>query len=456
MLVRVFSTGRSSGKAPVNYLLSQTDHTGQPRSVVPEVVHGHPETTIQIIDGITRKHKYVSGVIAFRDEEKPTRQQMYQVIDCFNATLAPGLSADQFNSLWVLHQDKGNTELHFVYPMTLTNGKRWNIHPPGQKNIALYDEFTRVMNHSLGFRQVTRDPFKLSVADFELKRGIGPQRKKQLKALGLEIEAAVKAGKVTARSELVVFMEEELGMTITRQGQQYLSVKFPGSAQVMRLKGPMFDSRANYGDLLSGDATTRLSQSAYELAVDRMMALVQERHTFNTKLCRPSVGMFSRNGSMRPSARASNSEAPRATTTSTTSTGGTMKNDINRVRTLIQEVLALAKLICAEEPSVKVKRTTQQVVTRIKQQRESGGSGGETSMSSAMDSINALQLAIGSLQTSIDAVNAEVANAKDPQVRAKAVEKLQKLMEQMRRLSEELGAAKRRQINEAPSKRMRI
>ena len=74
MIVRIFKSGTSSGEAPVNYLLSMKDHTGQPRDVAPEVLEGHPATTIAVINNIHRKHRYVSGVIAFRDDEKPTRE----------------------------------------------------------------------------------------------------------------------------------------------------------------------------------------------------------------------------------------------------------------------------------------------------------------------------------------------------------------------------------------------
>lgn len=121
--MRFFKAGISNGESPVRYLLSPRDHTGAIRDFLPEVLEGSPsgKTTIQIINGIGRTHKYVSGVIAFRQEEQPTREQLYQVIDRFKAVAAP-LDADQFHSFWVLHKDKGNTELHFVFPMVLLGG----------------------------------------------------------------------------------------------------------------------------------------------------------------------------------------------------------------------------------------------------------------------------------------------------------------------------------------------
>jgi len=199
VIVRIFKLGTSNGEAPVNYLLSMKDHTGQPRDVAPEVLEGHPATTIAVINAIHRKHRYVSGVLAFRDDEKPTRAQMYEVMDAFKKTVVPGLSDRQFNSLFVLHREKGNTEIHLVVPMiefATGRGKRLNIHPPGARNLALYEAFTQVMNHKLGYGQVVPDPMRaaISVTDRKLPSSKGKRRSAHL--LQHEIVQAVQAGQV--------------------------------------------------------------------------------------------------------------------------------------------------------------------------------------------------------------------------------------------------------------------
>ncbi|MEZ2298003.1 hypothetical protein [Variovorax sp. RCC_210] len=206
MIVRIFKSGTSNGEAPVNYLLSMKDHTGQPRDVAPEVLEGHPATTISVINAIQRKHRYVSGVLAFRDDEKPTRAQMYEVIDSFKKTVAPGLSDRQFNSLFVLHTEKSNVEVHFIFPMTSfcesSRGKRLNVHPPGARNLALYEAFTQVTNHKLGYGQVVPDTMRaaISVTDRKLPSSKGKRRSAHL--LQHEIVQAVQAGQVKNRKEL--------------------------------------------------------------------------------------------------------------------------------------------------------------------------------------------------------------------------------------------------------------
>jgi hypothetical protein len=109
----------------------------------------------------------VSGVLAFRDKEEPTRQQMREVIDSFRKTVAPGLTDRQFNSLFVLHREKGNTEIHFVVPMVefaSGRGKRLNIHPPGERNLALYEAFTQVTSYKLGYGQVIPDTMRAAIS----------------------------------------------------------------------------------------------------------------------------------------------------------------------------------------------------------------------------------------------------------------------------------------------------
>ena len=91
MIVRIFNAGISKGESPVDYLLSERDHTGEQRAVMPFVLSGNPDTTIAVINSIPRKHKYVSGAIAFRDTERPTREQLHGVIRTFKETFCPGL-----------------------------------------------------------------------------------------------------------------------------------------------------------------------------------------------------------------------------------------------------------------------------------------------------------------------------------------------------------------------------
>ena len=289
MIIRIFSAGKSRGESPVNYLLSNNDHTGATRCVKPEILDGNPKTTIDIINSIGRDWKYVSGAIAFRNNEQPTPEQISKVIDSFKQTFCAGLNKNQFNSLFVLHKDKGNHEIHFVVPMIeLTTGKRLNIHPPGSKNIELYQAFTKVINHELGYAQVLQDPLKITLPGHKLKSPEFKNDQRKNILLEKEIKKAIISGKVENRTQLCKFLDEELGVSIHRQGKDYISIRLSGDQKSRRLKGPMFEENANYREMLEASRKTqvsvKLTDTEYQHHKNTLTELTNERATFNSSV----------------------------------------------------------------------------------------------------------------------------------------------------------------------------
>ncbi|MFM0649766.1 relaxase/mobilization nuclease domain-containing protein [Paraburkholderia bryophila] len=285
MIVRIFDSGTSRGEPPVNYLLGAHDHTGKPRSVEPEVLEGDPKTTVAIINSISRKHKYISGAISFRDTERPTKEQLRTVIDEFKASFAPGLTSDNFNSLWVIHRDKGNIELHFVVPRTeLTTGNALNIHPPGKKNIEHYEAFTSVMNHKLGFAQIQPDPLKLAFSTFEFKAPAGKESKYVKQPMHQHLEHQIRSGAIKNRVQLCEALEDQFGLKITRKGVDYIAVMMPGEQKARRLRGGFYTRNADYGELLRTPPPPKFLSPPQAAAVQgRLNHLITERRNFNTQ-----------------------------------------------------------------------------------------------------------------------------------------------------------------------------
>lgn len=444
MMVRVFRSGRSNGQPPVNYLLSDTDHTGSRRQVKPEVLEGHPATTIAIINSIQRQHKYVSGVIAFRQEEQPTREQMHEVIWSFKNTVAPGLDDDQFNSLWVLHRDKGNTELHFLLAMThLPTGRRWNPHPPGEKNLALYRQFVSAMNETLGYAQVAPNPLHAMLGDFEHKAPKGKEKHRRTQLLMKEIGRAIQTGTVIDRNALCGFLGEELGVTVTRQGRDYISVRLPGTERAIRLKGPVFQQDAYYRTMRGASSgkprPVKLTGLEFQQACKALHELVQERQAFNEKAYQPRAGL-------------PRQKRMQLLTTRTTTKEKTMP--IKIIKHIITEALTVARQTDAERIAEK---TTEKKLTlpdkptaiqNIASTRQKATSTAQVAPSTAMDQVHELEAAIGSLQLGVDAATADIANAQTPEARKRAEQRLASLLKQMARLQHQLWLAKQRQINE--------
>ena len=297
MIVRFFNTGTSNGESPVGYLLRMRDHQGNLRPAAPELLAGSPQLTIDLINGICRKHKYSSGCLAFRAEEQPTRAELFKIIDRFKAVVAPGLSEDQFNSLFVIHQEAPDRKtgvsgfhVHFVLPMTLLGGKtasgkdmtgkRWNPHPPGARTIETMALFTKVINHEHGWKPVQEKPMRVSVDSFWRKADRSNQQQKA-ELLRQEISRAVQSGELNSRQDLLMYLDETLGLTVTRSTATSVSVKFPGSAKAVRLKGPLFEDCSDYVLLCktqsANQGTERLSVPEYEQARQRLEHLLNAR-----------------------------------------------------------------------------------------------------------------------------------------------------------------------------------
>jgi len=296
MIVRFFNTGTSNGESPVRYLLSATDHEGNQRPHAPEILEGSPALTIDIINSIERKHKYASGCLAFRPNEQPTRQQLLGIVDAFKAVVAPGLSADQFNALFVLHREPPDKttglagfHVHFVLPMTIlggTNsagknlaGRRWNPHPPGKQTIETMSLFTQITNHEHNWKQVQERPQRLGLDSLWLK---SPQytQKQKAQMLHKEVLNAINTGDVKNKTDLIAFMEDTLGLTVTRANDKSVSVKFAGDAKAVKLKGAIYETGTDLQHLASqGSPTLTLEQ--YAQAKDRLAGLltVRAQHT---------------------------------------------------------------------------------------------------------------------------------------------------------------------------------
>ena len=297
MIVRFFKTGKSHGEAPVNYLLRLRDHAGELRAELPEVLEGNPRLTIDLINGIARQHKFASGCLAFRSAEQPSKAELHAIIDQFKAVVAPGLAPDQFNSLFVLHREppdpktgQSGFHVHFVMPMTFLAGttadgkdmagRRWNPHPPGKKTIETMALFTKMVNHEHGWSQVLEKPGRVGVDSFWRKAG-NTSNAEKAELLRKELNKGIRSGQINSRDELCSYMDQLLGMTITRTGADYVSVKFPNATKAVRLKGAMFESATDYTALRAAMAQKQggevLSVSQYAHTAERLDTLLSER-----------------------------------------------------------------------------------------------------------------------------------------------------------------------------------
>ncbi|WP_019880735.1 MULTISPECIES: relaxase/mobilization nuclease domain-containing protein [unclassified Methylophilus] len=436
MIVRIFKSGVSNGESPVRYLLGNLDHTGSERAVEPEVLEGNPQTTIDVINSIQRKYKYISGCISFRDSERPTKAQLYDLIDDFKQTFCPGLTSNNFNSLFVLHQDKGNTEVHFVFPSQILadsvhgGGRRFNIHPPGKQNILFFESFVKVTNQKLGYVQVVPDPLKIAFTDFERKTSEGRKDKSNKRWIQRSVIKAVTNGEIKNRADLCRHLDEKLGITITRQGKDYLSVKLPGALKAKRLRGALYSEDADYQGLITQSMASKqpyyLSPTEFKAEQIKLNDFIYAREQFNIKAYLTP----------RPSRRFAKQVNPLLTIT-------TRRNYMNRIdylpiiKGMIMEALKVAKQQQIPETPTTTIFTKAKTTTNLTSIRNKG-----LGVDLPNGDFRELKMTIAEIQQNMMDAIGEMNRTKNPAQAARIQQRVIQLKIQLAKLNKALHLAK--------------
>lgn len=438
MIVRIFKSGVSNGESPVKYLLGNTDHAGNERAVKPEVLEGNPQTTIDVINSIQRKYKYISGCISFRDSEKPTKSQLYEIIDDFKKTFCPGLTGDNFNSLFVLHKDKGNTEIHFVFPNQILancphgSGRRFNIHPPGKQNIQFFESFVKVTNQKLGYAQVVPDPLKIAFTDFERKTPEGKKDKSNKRWIQRSVIKAVINGEIKNRDDLCRHLDENLGITITRQGKDYLSVKLPGALKAKRLRGALYSEDADYQALITQSIASKqphyLSPTEFKAEQIKLNDFIYAREQFNIKAYLTP----------RPMRRFAKQINPQLTTT-TRRTTMAKADHLAVMKRIIHEALFISRKKPTPPTPVRVVPNMKTIRSNVASIRSKAL--GATKSPVTLD-LDALKMTIAEVETNMHQAIGEMNNAKNPAEAARLQQRVIQLKIQLEKLHSEMRAIK--------------
>jgi len=288
MIIRLFKNS-SSAIGAVNYVLSNKDHAGNPRSVEPKILDGDAFLTKEVDTLYCSKfqHKSVSGVIAFAGNEDLDEKQKHKLIEDFKKTFL-GNMKDRVNALFVEHRDKGNLEIHFVINrVDLTTKKAFNPFPPGQMAQDFKDSFTALKNHEFGFKQIVENPLKTKFSSDELKalankRHSFTQLETKIK-ISKAIKDIVKQSLVKNKAELVDYLKNEIGLNVHRNGDNYISIKTADFN--IRLKDGIYSNhdgkayeevKAEYKEALASHLNVEKTQATFN-------RILQSRNAYNTK-----------------------------------------------------------------------------------------------------------------------------------------------------------------------------
>ena len=297
MMIKFHKASRSGGVA-ADYLEDDKDHQGRTRENV-EVLRGDPFRVGQIADSLDFKHRLTAGVIAWAPEDNPTPEQIAEVLDNFERLAWAGLELDRYAWSAVRHdEENGGIHVHIMAArVDLQTGKSLNIAPPGWQRD--FDPLRDALNIKHGWARPD-DPARTSdvhIESYEKKIKADVVKSGELPET-LDIESLtdylidhINLGHINNRAEIKAALENLDGVTVTRAGKNYISVKLPGAEKATRLRGAIYDEQFN-GDVYretkkaagrTGTRTPESRQTDFNAAKDRHHGAVRRRTKFNQK-----------------------------------------------------------------------------------------------------------------------------------------------------------------------------
>ena len=240
MIVDFFRHGSGLSKGCLDYLLGEDREREHAL-----VLSGDVELTAQLIDSSPFAKKYTSGCLSFYEHDL-NDQDKQQIIQNFEECLFPGLNQDQYQILWVQHQDKVNQdtgqtrlELNFVIPnVELSTGKRLQpfYAPVDLDRVDLFKQITNTQHRLY-------DPDDPEHRQLFLNKKNLPKDIKDFKEqLHQRVYRAVTNGEVADRQELVQWLESNQ-INVTRQVKNSISIENPyeGAKRPIRLEGEIYE-----------------------------------------------------------------------------------------------------------------------------------------------------------------------------------------------------------------------
>ncbi|WP_081135692.1 plasmid mobilization protein [Halomonas sp. BC2] len=286
-----------AAKGATGYLLGNKDHKGRERAFKPLLLAGSPDEFEQIVGFGNRAGQYTSGGLYFEE----TREQLVEkhgsnqavdkifkdIMERFEETLFPGLDKDQYCGVWILHEDKSNIELNFIFAKEeLRSGKRLN--PYFHKDdLQRVNAFKNIINHEYDLSDPgTPDKKRASTPEFfnEYKPvdGASPEssRRHFKKALTEYISQLVEDGFYKNRDELI----DSLNTTeykVSRATKKSISVINPETGKPARLAGAIFEEGADYKHFSSEDYRNELMRRYEE---ERLEKINKQKEIYEEKM----------------------------------------------------------------------------------------------------------------------------------------------------------------------------
>lgn len=240
MIVDFFRHGTGLSKGCLDYLLGEDREREHA-----EVLAGEVELIAQLIDSSPFTKKYTSGCLSFYEHDL-SESDKQKIMQDFEHCLFPGIEQDQYQILWVQHQDKVNPEtgetrleLNFVIPnVELSTGKRLQpfYAPVDLDRVDLFKKITNAEYKLYGPDDPNHQQLLIN------KKNLPQDIKDFKEQLHQRICQAAIEGKVADRQKLVEWLESN-DVKVIRQSKQSISIENPyeDAKRPIRLNGEMYE-----------------------------------------------------------------------------------------------------------------------------------------------------------------------------------------------------------------------
>ena len=286
-----FLGGGGNASAAASYLTADKDSQGIERAGV-TVLRGDPAQVAAVADGLDFAHTYTSGVIAWAPDDQPTAAQVEAVLNEFEQTAWAGLEPDRYAWTAVQHDEPtGAVHVHILAArVDLETGKSLNIAPPGWQQA--FDPLRDWQNAQHGWSRpddpaLQRDvqPGHTAYLDAAaLRQGLAVAEDPR-QALTAYLTEGVVAGAIQDRAGIVQALEE-VGLTVPRQGEHYLTAQDPETGEKWRLKGVLYEREFDGQGLESPDAGADRGAPPGDRGADRERAATAEHELSSVRAAR--------------------------------------------------------------------------------------------------------------------------------------------------------------------------
>ncbi|RYG82552.1 MAG: hypothetical protein EON59_14140, partial [Alphaproteobacteria bacterium] len=245
MMITFLASSRNSPVLAIRYCEAPLDAVGRTRDEV-RVLRGSSRQFEQVTMGLGFREKYKSAVIAFAPGDDPSDEDIEAILDEFEEVCCAGLDKTRLCFVAYLHRSPDKVDVHvLIAKVDLWTGLQLNAAPPGWERD--FDPLRDAWNWRMGWarpddprRARALQPGAASPGDaarIRARLAVEPDTKKLLAEM---LTARVRAGVVNNRADVVAALSE-FG-EITRDPADFVSVKLPGHAKAVRLRGTLFSA----------------------------------------------------------------------------------------------------------------------------------------------------------------------------------------------------------------------